>query len=314
MAWARNCVSSPPCRRWHHDAAHRFGWGRSATTNAAGKVWWSNGVDSGRINADNTDHPWVPPAPATCRRFCRCRDLPAGTYRVAITHAMADGEESVASDIETITLASAGAITLTLPAATAGADAFNIYRTTTNGKVLQQYSTVAAATASVSITAAPQGRQPGTVHSSSRYRLERRSVSRRAPALPFREFIYYSKPHDYGVHDPAQDYIIVLGAAGSIMASVESGLFVAADRTWFYAGADIAAADPTERLAFGAVAGTAFIHPTSAPPVAGWYSDEGLCSAQVMAASRSRSAQTGSSRRPQILAQRGSDSATGRRM
>lgn len=242
-----------------------------------GEVWWSNGVDSGRINADNTDHPWVPPAPGNLSAvFAGAGTLPAGDYRVAITHAMADGEESVASDIETITLASAGSITLTLPAAATGTDAFNIYCTTTDGKVLQKYSTVAAATASVSITAAPQGRQ-----------LRDRAFLKPLPAgtvICFHggrllslagEFIYYSKPYDYGVYDPAQDYI-VLGAAGSIMASVESGLFVAADRTWFYAGSDIAAADPTERLAFGAVAGTAFSHPTSASPVAGWYSDDGI--------------------------------------
>ena len=242
-----------------------------------GEVWWSNGVDSGRCNADNTDHPWVPPAPGNLSAvFAGVGTLPAGTYRVAITHAMSDGEESVASDIEEITLASAGSITLTLPTATAGTDAFNIYCTVANGKVLQKYSTVAAATASVNIATPPQGRQ-----------LRDRAFLKPLPAgtaVCFHggrllslsgEFIYYSKPYDYGVYDPAQDYI-VLGAAGSIMASVESGLFVAADRTWFYAGADIATADPTERLAFGAVAGTAFNHPTSASPVAGWYSDEGI--------------------------------------
>ena len=242
-----------------------------------GEVWWSNGTDSGRCNADNTDHPWVPPAPGNIVAvYAGAGTLPDGTYRVAITHAMADGEESVASGIEEITLASAGSITLTLPAAIVGTDAFNIYCTVANGKVLQKYRTVAASTESVSITAAPHGRQlteraflkplpPGTAICFHGGRLLSLSG----------EFLFYSKPYDYGVYDPSQDYI-ALGAAGSIIASVESGVFVAADRTWFYAGSDIAVAEPTERLSFGAVAGTEFNHPTSTSPVVGWYSDEGI--------------------------------------
>ena len=242
-----------------------------------GEVWWSNGVDSGRCNADNTDHPWVPPAPGNLSAvFAGAGTLPAGTYRVAITHAMSDGEESVASDIEEITLASAGAITLTLPAATAGTDAFNVYCTVANGKVLQKYSTVAAATASVSITAAPQGRQladraflkplpPGTAICFHGGRLLSLSG----------EVLYYSRPYDYGVYDPAQDYLI-LGTAGSIIASVESGVFVAADRTWFYSGTDIASAEPTELLDYGAVAGTEFNPPLQTNPTAGWFSHKGV--------------------------------------
>ena len=66
----------------------------------------------------------------------------------------------------------------------------------------------------------------------------------------------------------------MLGAAGSIMAPVESGLFVAADRTWFYAGADIKAADPVEVLPVGAVSGTVFRHPDN--ETVGWFSADGL--------------------------------------
>ena len=242
-----------------------------------GEVWWSNGAQSGRCNADNTDRPWVPPAPGNIVAvYAGAGTLPAGGYRVAITHAMADGEESVASDIEEITLASEGSITLTLPAATVGTDAFNIYCTRANGKALQKYSTVAAATASVDITAEPQGRQ-----------LRDRAFLKPLPAgtaICFHggrllslsgEFLYYSRPYDYGVYDPTQDYI-VLGAAGSILASVESGVFVAADRTWFYAGADLASAEPAELLDYGAVAGTVFNPPLKTNPTAGWYSLKGV--------------------------------------
>ena len=36
------------------------------------------------------------------------------------------------------------------------------------------------------------------------------------------------------------------GQLGSIMVPVETGLFVVADRTWFYSGSDIKSAEPIE--------------------------------------------------------------------
>lgn len=242
-----------------------------------GEVWWSNGEASGRCNADNSDHPWVPPAPANIVAvYAGVGALPAGSYRVAITHAMSDGEESVASDIETFDLVSPGSIEITLPAATAGTDSFNVYCSRADGKIMQKYSTVSAATGSVSITANPAGRQ-----------IHERAFLRPLPpgdAICFHggrllslsgEFLFYSKPYDYGVYDPDQDYI-ALGSEGSIVASVESGVFVAADRTWFFSGTDIATSEQLEKLPFGAAAGTAFVHPVATSPVVGWYSDEGL--------------------------------------
>ncbi len=240
-----------------------------------GEVWWSNGVQSGRCGADNSDHPWVTPAPANITEvFAGVGTLPAGSYRLAITHSMSFGEESAASDIEAFDLVYPGSIDITLPAATAGTDSFSIYCSRADGKVLQKYSTVSAETASVSITANPDGRQ-----------LRDRAFLRPLPAgdsicflggrlLSMKgEFIYYSAPYDYGLHNPDEDYL-VLGVSGSIMAPVETGLFVAADRTWFYSGADIKAADPVEVLPVGAVSGTVFRHPDN--ETVGWFSADGL--------------------------------------
>ena len=242
-----------------------------------GEVWWSNGTESGRCDADNSDHPWSVPAPENITTvYAGVGTLPPGTYRIAITHTSADGEESHASDIYSYDLSSEGSIVVTLPAATAGADYFQVYCTVADGKVLQLYGVVSTSTSSVTITSAPTGNELG-----------RRAFLRPLPAgdvICFHggrllslsgEFIYYSDPYDYGLYDPAAN-VITLGAPGSILASVESGLFVVADRTWFYAGADIATAEPIEKLAFSAAAGTVFDHPTTTSPAVGWYSDEGI--------------------------------------
>ena len=242
-----------------------------------GEVWWSNGTASGRCNADNTDSPWAAPAPLDLVSVISgVGSLPPGDYRVCITHSMDDGEESHASTIESITLSTTGSIELTLPAAASGTDNFVVYCTWGDGEVLQRATTVSSVTASVSITDLPEGRQ-----------IRDRAFLRPLPAgdaIAFHngrllslkgEFLYYSRPYDYGLYNPAQDFIR-LGATGSIVISVESGVFVVADRTWFYAGTDIATAEPVEKLPFGAASGTAFYHPDTTSPVAGWYSDEGI--------------------------------------
>lgn len=242
-----------------------------------GEVWWSNGVQSGRCNADNTDHPWAPPTPANpLAVYAGVGTLRPGTYRLFLTHAMNDGEEGGASDISTYELTSAGSIIVTLPAAASGADKFCLYCTGADGDGFQHCATVAAATASITISAKPSGRKS-----------EGREFLRPLPAgtaICFHgtrllslsgEFLYYSDHHNYGLYNPDEDWI-ALGAAGSILVSAESGVFVAADRTWWYAGEDIRGAAPYEKLTFGAVSGTEFAHPVATSPVVGWYSDEGI--------------------------------------
>ena len=241
-----------------------------------GEVWWSNGVQSGRIGLNGTNLPWVPATPGDIVEvYAGVGTLPAGMYRIAITHAMSDGEESVASEIVTYESSAAGSIIVTLPAAAEGATHFNIYCTETNSATLQKYSTVSAATASVTISAPPTGRQ-----------LRARAFMQPLPAgdlICFHgnrmlsvkgEFVYYSEPWDYGVYDPHAGFL-ALGVEVSIVASVEEGLFVAADKTWFYDGDDVKSASPKEVFPFGAVPGTLFDLPGEAQKK-GWYSKHGL--------------------------------------
>lgn len=241
-----------------------------------GEVWWSNGVQSGRIGLDGNNLPWVPPAPGNIVEvYAGAGTLPAGMYRIAITHAMSDGEESVASEIVSYESAAEGSIVITLPAAAAGVTYFNIYCTETNSAAMQKYSSVAAATASVTISAPPTGRQ-----------LRSRAFLQPLPAgdlicfhgnrlLSMKgEFVYYSEPWDYGVYDPHGGFL-ALGTEVSIVASVEEGLFIAADQTWFYAGDDVKAASPSQVFPLGAVPGTMFDLPGEAQKK-GWYSKQGL--------------------------------------
>lgn len=89
-------------------------------------VYWSNGVERGRIVA-GVNVPWGLPEPAAPTLSAIAGTLAAGAYTVAVTANNAAGEEGGASPVATITLASAGGIGVTLPALPSGASAFRVY-------------------------------------------------------------------------------------------------------------------------------------------------------------------------------------------
>lgn len=240
-----------------------------------GEIWWSNGTDSGRCNADNTDSPWAVPAPANIPSVSSgVGTLPAGKYRVAITHVTASGEESAASAITSYTLSSPGSLAITLPAAAAGTSYFRIYATIADGTLLQHYSDVPAASPSTTITAAPAGIGLGD-----------RAFLVPLPAGDILAFhngrllsasgstLSYSSPYNFGLYDPLQGRITLPGTL-SIVAPCEGGVFIVADKTYFYAGNDIAESVVSEVLPYSGIKGTMFRHPNE--KAVGWMGDNGF--------------------------------------
>ncbi len=239
------------------------------------EVWWSNGVASGRCNADNTDSPWAVPAPAAVYSIIAgVGTLQPGEFRVALTHAMTTGEESVASTITSFTLSSEGSLVVTLPAARSGVDYFNIYCTTSNGSVLQKYSHVSAATSSVTITAAPTGRMLSECAFLSDLPAGDILAFFHGRLLSAKDdYIYFSELYDYGHCNALKNFLRVSGNI-TVMFPCENGVYVVADQAYWYAGPDIATAEPSQILPFGAVKGTGFTHPED--NVFGWFSEFGF--------------------------------------
>ena len=242
----------------------------------AGEVWWSNGEESGRCNADHTDSPWAVPTPASAPTLVSnlSGTLPSGSYRVAITHAMLDGEES-AAQLAAVDLSDPGGITVTLPAAQTGVDKFVVYCSGPDGAVLQRYSTVAAATASVSISAPAEGRSVG-----------QRAFLSPLPAGDTVAFfngrllsasgrvLSYSDTYDFGLYNPAKNWIMLPDEI-RVVAPCENGVFVGtASAVYWYAGTDIAQAEVFERIRSSSVRGTVFFHPNG--KAVGWMSADGM--------------------------------------
>lgn len=239
------------------------------------EIWWSNGEASGRINADNTDSAWSAPKPSNIVAVAPGTGvMPAGEYRLAITHVMASGEEGPSSAIHEFTLSDTGSLVITLPAAKAGTAYFRIYATIANGQALRHYSDVVSSSSTANITATPAGMQIG-----SRAFLEPLPSGNPIAFHNGRlltasgNTICLSEPYDFGLYDPLKGVITLPGSI-KILAPCEGGVFVVADKTYFYAGNDLQEATVSEVLPYGGVSGTVFSHPNV--KAVGWMGDNGF--------------------------------------
>lgn len=122
-------------------------------------VWWSNGVDCGRIDADLGTHPfWIDtPDPVTLTANA-AGGLAAGAYEVSVTVVDADGRESGASNPVVVNLTAGQGIDVTLPAAPTDAVSWRVYRSTPHGEALYLAAELPYTATSVFLAAATLGR------------------------------------------------------------------------------------------------------------------------------------------------------------
>lgn len=240
----------------------------------SGSLYYSNGVDSGRI-AGGTFYPWALPTPAAPSVTPIAGALFAGQYKVAVSYANATtGEEGGISPATNHVLATDGALRIVLPGAAAGATHVNVYVSTVNGANPFLQTTVVAATASVDITAMVVGRD---------------AVERYEAPLPPGSIlflfngqlcsvsgadVFYGIPYRPGYYLPAEG-VIPFPEAVSVAVPNQGGVYVAADKTYFLAGAQLGA-DLVVRdaLPYGAVPGTAFVVPNKL--TVGWFGKNGI--------------------------------------
>ncbi len=239
------------------------------------RVWWSNGTDSGRCNENNTDSPWALPTPDPLTSvFAGVGTLPVGEYRLALTYSMADGEMSAGSEIYSFTQVSDGSIELILPSAPAGVEYTNVFCTVADGDVLHRAVTVTAATGTVSITAMPEGMELGErAFCAPMPAGEILAVHGGRLLSATGRFLFYSNPFDFGQYCPAKNYLH-FPAGVSIVAPCEGGVFIVADKTYWYDGADIATAGRRTVLNSSGVKGTKFDLPIQRS--VGWFSNDGF--------------------------------------
>ena len=243
-----------------------------------GSTYFSNGTDSGRIDADGTVRPWGLPTPTAPTVTGIAGTLFAGKYQVCVSYANSTtGEEGGVSPSTMLELSTDGALRVTLPGATDGATHVKVYASPVNGGAPLLQTTVTANTAFVDLSA---------ISFSGRESAQRIEAPLPAGSRIF-DFngclcsvsgstLYVGIPYRPGYYLPLSGRIH-FPAAISVAIGNQSGIFVAADKTYFIAGGDPANAEALrDVLPYGAVTGTEFTLPHQENIVVGWMGNKGF--------------------------------------
>ncbi len=247
----------------------------------AGSLYYSNGVDSGRILA-GVWYPWALPTPSAPAVSGIAGTLFKGAYQVAVSYCNnVTGEEGGVSPANSFALSADGALRVTLPAATVGATHINVYVSTVNGSVPLLAATVATGSATADITAQASGREAnerfeaplpaGTQLFEFNGCLCSVNGSNVFEGIPYRPG-YYLK----------MEGRIPFPAAVSNAVPAENGVYVVADKTYWLQGAVMTKAEIVKDvLPYGGVPGTAFITPDDKSMV-GWFGRDGIVLADML--------------------------------
>lgn len=243
-----------------------------------GSTYFSNGTDSGRVDPDGTVRPWGLPTPEAPTVIGIAGALFAGKYKVRVSYSNSvTGEEGGVSPVASLDLATAGALRVSLPAATDGATHVNVYVSSVNGGIETMQTSVAVGTATADIT---------TIASNKREAAQRIEAPLPAGSRIF-EFngrlcsidgntLYVGLPYRPGYYLPLSGRAH-FPAQISIAIGNQSGIFIAADKTYFIVGGDPDSAETVrDVLPYGAVPGTEFTLPNTENIVVGWMGANGF--------------------------------------
>lgn len=237
-----------------------------------GEVWCSNGTDFGRLSAANVWSNHALPTPISGSLAATTGALPIGVYTVAVSYAKADGEEGGAR-LMTIDLAATGGIAVALPPAAGDATHINVYCTVENGGIPLYKTQVAVGTSSVTLAAPATGRQLRTANLSPLPAGKLALFNGRMLSWTGK-VLSYSESFNLGLHNPLSNFIPFEADISNVVPA-QNGVYVVADKTYWFAGNDIAKPDAIrDVLPYGGINGTAFTDNDKS--VYGWFGANGL--------------------------------------
>lgn len=239
-------------------------------------VYFSDGVVTKKIHSDNSVTEWGMSSPAAPVLSGISGVFGAGTYIGAITFVDALGAESGASEFRSVTLAAnAGVKFDSLPTSTdPQATKIRLYLSAPNGTTLFLAGEVTIGTLSYSIsTGRYDNGQP----------LSLQFVSKPPPGRIVRQFrgrmyiadgktIWYTDPGSLD-HVRLADNFYQFTDDVTVMEPVLGGIWIVADKTYFYPGSGPDNFTQQSMLDYGALYGTAKRVPNSNDVM--WYSDRG---------------------------------------
>lgn len=245
-----------------------------------GEDWYySNGTDLGRVT-NGVAYPIGFAAKVAPALSVIGGSLLPGQYQIAIAYAnTTTGEEGALSDLAYQELTTTGGIRVTLPGALTGATHVNVYLSDSNGTVPMLHSTVTTATATIDLTTLATGRpasqrQEDVLPAGTLFNHNGRLCS-------FKDnTVYAGLPWRPGYYLPLDGFIPFADTV-TIAAPNEGGVYIVADKTYFFPGDFGNIQDNiTEVLPYGAVPGTFFKAPNK--KVVGWFGARGFVTGDTM--------------------------------
>lgn len=240
----------------------------------AGDLYYSNGVDSGRITS-GVSYPLGIATPTLASALTIIGgSLELGWYQVAVSYSnTVTGEESGLSASENITLTTLGGLRVALPGATPGADTINVYISSANGEVPMYHGSVSIGTSIYDCTTLATGREANGRFEEKLPAGELFMSNGRLCSF-YGNTVYVGQAFRPGYYLPLSGYI-PFPAEITLAVENQGGTYVCADRTYFIPG-DIGNVQEQmrEMLPYGAVRGTVFSVPHQ--PVVGWFGAKGV--------------------------------------
>lgn len=226
-----------------------------------GEIYFSNGVVTGKIDQNNTPRPWgiEIPNPVPVMAATAFGGMHAGTYQVALTYIDDRGEEGGGNHLGSILVPSGGGILISVLPTTLEPTvvSIRIYVSSVNDDLLFHLVTLPIGTPAYQVFLSGNlGREYDTdlmdpfppCSQLAKYNGRIYGVDGR--------FLWYTEPLRYGLTKLRENFIPYASDIG-VVAPVEDGIYVCADRTWWLDGRGPGEFNTKDVLPFGAVLGSA---------------------------------------------------------
>jgi hypothetical protein len=245
-------------------------------TEAAGAVYLTNGAVTamyrdGKVTSWGVETPTSSPTISLSGGI-----LSAGDYLLTCTFVRDTGEES-GSNLPVVIRgvpAGSGLVITNLPVPTAAdVTAVNVYMCAANGAVLYLIKQVAVGAIGELITGAePQGAKLQTALVSPMPAGTSAATSRGRVFVAAGNVLWYSEPLRYGLCDASVNYML-FPADIQLVVGLSTGLFIAADKTYFWGGPD--SLDPLRTVGeYTGVRNSVSYLPTTSDAI--WLSSRGM--------------------------------------
>lgn len=238
--------------------------------------YFSNGVDRLRIDSNGVVRPWGMPTPNSPDGVSSVSGtLTPGWYQIAVAYVNeATGEEGGVSASCNYYLGEEGGLSVPLPGAEDGATHVVLYVGRANGEVPTAFGTYPIGTASVTVTYPADGRPAPQRYEEPLPAGDQLFYYNGRLCSIAGNVVYYGLSYRPGYYIPV-DGRIPFPADVSVVMPAQNGIYVAADKTYWFPGDIEKLTDQIQDvLPYGAVKGTGFSAPNKT--VYGWFGEKGI--------------------------------------